>query len=99
MEAFGRALRKIPTIICDNAGMGAADVITQLRAAGAQEERSKEGVDVIFGGGAGRVQERRVLERLKVKQVVIMMSATEDSVMVLRVDESIHCAHRKREGM
>jgi chaperonin GroEL (HSP60 family) len=56
MEAFGRALRKIPTIICDNAGMGAVDVITQLRAAGAQEERSKDGVDVMSGGpwsGAG----------------------------------------------
>ena len=30
-EAFARALRQLPTIICDNAGYDSADFVTQLR--------------------------------------------------------------------
>ena len=32
MEAFGRALARLPTIICDNAGLDSAEIITQIRA-------------------------------------------------------------------
>ena len=97
MEAFGRALRKIPTIICDNAGMDAAGVITQLRAAVAQDENSKKGVDVMTGG-IGDMSERRVFESLKVKRQVVL-SATEACEMILRVDDIIKCAPRERDGM
>lgn len=33
MMAFARALRQIPAIICDNAGMDSADIVAALRAA------------------------------------------------------------------
>lgn len=33
MLAFARALRQIPTIICDNAGLDSADLVSALRAA------------------------------------------------------------------
>ncbi len=32
MEAFARALRKLPTIIADNAGYDSSELISQLRA-------------------------------------------------------------------
>lgn len=32
-EAFGRALRQIPTILADNAGFDSSDLVTRLRAA------------------------------------------------------------------
>jgi len=32
-EAFGRALRQIPTILADNAGYDSSDLVTKLRAA------------------------------------------------------------------
>lgn len=32
-EAFGRALRQIPTILADNAGYDSSDLVAQLRAA------------------------------------------------------------------
>jgi T-complex protein 1 subunit beta len=32
MEAFARALTKLPTIICDNAGLDSAEIVSQIRA-------------------------------------------------------------------
>ena len=32
VEAFARALRQLPTIICDNAGFDSAELVTNLRA-------------------------------------------------------------------
>ncbi len=32
MEAFARALRALPTTICDNAGLDSADIVATLRA-------------------------------------------------------------------
>lgn len=32
-EAFGRALRQIPTILADNAGFDSSDLVSRLRAA------------------------------------------------------------------
>jgi T-complex protein 1 subunit beta len=33
IEAFGRALRQLPTIIADNAGFDSGELVAQLRAA------------------------------------------------------------------
>jgi T-complex protein 1 subunit beta len=97
IEAFARALRQIPGIICDNAGMDAADVVTKLRAAIAEDANSCYGVDVMRGG-IGDMKEMGVYESLKVKKQVVM-SATEACEMVLRVDDIIKCAPRQRDGM
>lgn len=32
VEAFARALSKLPTIICDNAGFDSAEIVTRIRA-------------------------------------------------------------------
>lgn len=94
IDAFAHALRAIPTIIADNAGLDSADLVAQLRA-DHQEDDTKNGIDVITGA-VGNMEELGIYEAFKVKQAVLL-SATEAAEMILRVDEIISCAPRKRE--
>ncbi|XP_047046869.1 T-complex protein 1 subunit beta [Lolium rigidum] len=94
IDAFSRALQAIPTIIADNAGLDSAELISQLRAEH-HKENSTAGIDVITGG-LGDMQKRGICEAFKVKQAIIL-SATEAAEMILRVDEIITCAPRRRE--
>eukprot|EP00257_Ricinus_communis_P026020 XP_025013434.1 T-complex protein 1 subunit beta [Ricinus communis] len=94
IEAFSRALIAIPTTIADNAGLDSAEMIAQLRAEH-QKEGSTAGIDVITGS-VGDMAERGISESFKVKQAVLL-SATEAAEMILRVDEIITCAPRRRE--
>lgn len=72
MEAFARALRQLPTIICDNAGLDSADIVATLRAAhGADPESTRMGVDVIVGG-AGDMSQLGIFESFRVKHQVSM---------------------------
>lgn len=48
IEAFGSALRAIPSIISDNAGLDSADLVSKLRAAHFSND-SRAGIDVITG--------------------------------------------------
>jgi len=107
MEAYAKALLAIPTTICDNAGLDAAQLITQLRSAHAKDleaEKSVEGtktshktmgVDVLTGT-VGDMEERGVYEAYQVKKHVVL-KATEAAEMLLRVDEIVKCAPRVRE--
>ncbi|KHN21129.1 T-complex protein 1 subunit beta [Glycine soja] len=111
IEAFSRALLAIPTIIADNAGLDSAELISQLRAEH-QKEGCTAGIDVISGSVAdlflispltgytdflvGDMAERGICEAFKVKQAVLL-SSTEAAEMILRVDEIITCAPRRRE--
>jgi len=55
MEAFATALRGIPSTICDNAGLDAAEVVTRLRAAHAADPAGcTAGVDVRGSASGGR---------------------------------------------
>eukprot|EP00850_Spirogloea_muscicola_P018865 SM000177S03198 [mRNA] locus=s177:250731:253896:+ [translate_table: standard] len=94
IEAFGAALRSIPTTIADNAGLDSADLVSQLRAAHSQEGCTS-GIDVITGQ-MGDMEHRGIFESFKVKQAVLL-SATEAAEMIIRVDEIIKCAPRRRE--
>ncbi|MCL7029256.1 hypothetical protein MKW94_013463 [Papaver nudicaule] len=94
IEAFSRALQAIPTTIADNAGLDSAELISQLRAEHHKEE-SNAGIDVITGA-VGDMEKLGISEAFKVKQNVLL-SATEAAEMILRVDEIITCAPRKRE--
>jgi len=94
IDAFAHSLRAIPTIIADNAGLDSADLVAQLRAEH-QEEDTKTGIDVITGA-VGNMEKLGIYEAFKVKQAVLL-SATEAAEMILRVDEIISCAPRKRE--
>merc|ERR1712146_305674 len=94
MEAFARALRGIPSVIADNAGLDSADLVTNLRAAIADTKRSA-GIDVITGQ-VGDMRELGIFESFKVK-LQVLLSATEAAEMILRVDDIIKCAPRQRE--
>eukprot|EP00667_Euglena_gracilis_P008713 EG_transcript_8831 len=93
MEGFARALRQIPAIICENAGLDSADLVTRLTAEHYNGNR-KAGLDV-FAGTV--VPETMVLEAWKNKSSVVHY-ATEAAEMILRVDNVIRCAPRQRRG-
>lgn len=93
IEAFGRALRMIPTIICDNAGLDSAELVTKLRAAHA-EAGGRAGIDILTGQ-VGDMGACGIFEAFKVKQAVLI-SATEAAEMIIRVDDIIKCAPRQR---
>lgn len=94
MEAFARALRQLPTIIADNAGYDSAELIAQVRAAHAAGD-IRAGIDVRTGT-VGNMQELGITEALKLKRQVLL-SAAEAAEMILRVDDIIKCAPRRRE--
>eukprot|EP00884_Botryococcus_braunii_P019647 jgi/Botrbrau1/6366/Bobra.0098s0025.1 len=96
MESFASALRQIPTIICDNAGLDSAELVSQLRAQHSYGAPTRAGVDVIKGG-VGDMGQLGIYESFRVKQAVLL-SATEAAEMILRVDDIIKAAPRPREG-
>jgi len=95
IESFSRALRTLPSIIADNAGFDSIELISQLRAAHL-EEKTKAGID-IENGIVGDMEKLRVTESLRAKMMVLV-SAHEAAEMILRVDEIIKAAPRKRKA-
>lgn len=93
MEALAKALRALPTIIADNGGYDSAQLLSELRAAHASGNTT-------FGlnMNTGRVEDvskLNVIEPFVVKRQVLL-SATEAAEMILRVDNIIRAAPRKR---
>eukprot|EP00899_Mesostigma_viride_P027811 jgi/Mesvir1/8214/Mv12505-RA.1 len=95
VEAYAKALRCIPSIIADNAGLDSAELVTQLRAKHATDEMCSYGLDVITGQ-IGDMRQLGIYEAFKVKQQVLL-SATEAAEMIVRVDDIIKCAPRQRD--
>jgi T-complex protein 1 subunit beta len=93
IESFSRALRQLPTIICDNAGLDSADIVQHLRS-------EIHGGNVTAGlnmkdGIVDDMKENGVTECFRVKEQALF-SACEAAEMILRVDEIIRCAPRQR---
>jgi T-complex protein 1 subunit beta len=95
MEAFARALRMLPTIIADNAGYDSAELVSQVRAAHVSGE-IRAGID-IRSGIVGDMEKLGITEPLKLKRQVLL-SAAEAAEMILRVDDIVRCAPRKRDA-
>ena len=95
MEAFSRALRSLPTIIADNAGLDSAELIAKLRAAHVAGNL-RAGID-IGTGDVGNMESLGIMEALKLKRQVLL-SASEAAEMILRVDQQIRCAPRQRDS-
>jgi len=93
MEAFARALRKLPTIIADNAGFDSSELISQLRANHASGQKTFGlNMDV---GRVEDVQKLGITESFHLKRQVLL-SAAEAAEMILRVDDIIKAAPRQR---
>lgn len=93
MEAFARALQQLPTIIADNAGYDSAQLVSELRAAHASG-KSTTGLDM-EKGCIGDMKELGITESFVVKRQVLL-SASEAAEMIVRVDDIIKAAPRKR---
>lgn len=93
IQAFARALTMLPTIMCDNAGFDSAELVSQLRAAHNQGSVTL-GVDMEKGEVADMAQ-TGVLESYRVKSAMLN-SASEAAEIILRVDDIIKSAPRKR---
>ncbi|CDJ61297.1 TCP-1/cpn60 family chaperonin, putative [Eimeria maxima] len=97
IEGFARALRQIPTIIVDNAGLDSAQIVSELRAL---HHAGKHNMGVCVDGEGGTVdaKEKGVLEAYKSKLSQLCFAA-EAAEMIIRVDDIIRCAPRERSGM
>ncbi|KAK5970031.1 Tetratricopeptide repeat protein 25 [Trichostrongylus colubriformis] len=93
VEAFARALAQLPTIICDNAGLDSADLVTRLRAEHANGHHNM-GIDIV-NGTIVDVVKLGVIESFNVK-LCMVSSAAEAAEQILRVDNIIKCAPRAR---
>ncbi len=94
IEAFARALRQLPAIIAENAGYDSSELVSQLRAAHVNGQ-TFAGLDM-NKGVVGDMKELGILEPLKLKRHVLT-AASEAAEAILRVDQIVQCAPRKRE--
>jgi len=94
MEAFGRALLQLPITIADNAGYDSAQLISELRAAHSQGQHTM-GLNM-EEGKIDCMRQTGVTESYVVKRQVLL-SASEAAEMILRVDDIIKAAPRRRE--
>lgn len=93
MEAFAKALAQLPTVIADNAGYDSAQLVSELRAAH-NSGASTTGLDM-ERGEVGCMKKLGITESWAVKRQVLM-SAAEAAEMILRVDNIMRAAPRKR---
>ncbi|OAO13541.1 T-complex protein 1, beta subunit [Blastocystis sp. ATCC 50177/Nand II] len=93
VSAFARALRQMPTIIANNAGLDGVELVAELRAAHHAGKKSA-GLD-IEKNGVGDMEALGIYESLQLKRQVLL-SASEAAEMIVRVDEVVQCAPRER---
>lgn len=95
MESFAHALTQLPTIIAENGGYDSAQLVSELRALHKQN-KSTMGLDM-KEGQVGDMVELGITESLSVKRQVLV-SGSEAAEMILRVDDIIRAAPRKRQA-
>ncbi|XP_012279788.1 T-complex protein 1 subunit beta [Orussus abietinus] len=93
MEAFAKALQQLPTVIADNAGYDSAQLVSELRAAH-NSGANTMGLDMELGK-VGCMKRLGITESWAVKRQVLL-SAAEAAEMILRVDDILRAAPRKR---
>lgn len=91
VEGFARALRQLPTILADNAGLDSNELVAQLKAA-VYGGRTTSGLDLNRGEVAD-MRELGIVESFKLKNAALT-SATEAAEMLLRVDNIIRAKPR-----
>lgn len=98
VDSFANALRQLPTILADNAGLDSSALVSELRSE-VYRGMTSSGLDLMTpGGGIADMRELGVIESYKLKRAVVS-SASEAAELLLRVDNIIRSAPRKRERM
>jgi len=95
MESFAKALSELPTAIAENGGFDSAQLVSELRALHKQNKPTM-GLDM-KEGKVGDMEKLGITESLSVKRQVLV-SASEAAEMILRVDDIIKAAPRKRQA-
>ncbi|KAI6782622.1 T-complex protein 1 subunit beta-like protein [Emericellopsis cladophorae] len=96
VSSFAIALRQLPTILADNAGLDSGDLVARLRKA-IYDGLTTYGLDLTTpGGGITDMRDLGVIESYKLKRAVVS-SASEAAELLLRVDDIIRAAPRARE--
>jgi T-complex protein 1 subunit beta len=95
VEGFARALRQLPTILADNGGYDSSDLVSQLRAAH-YEGKNETGLDM-DNGKIASMRDLGITESYKLKKQVVV-SASEASELILRVDNILRATPRRREA-
>jgi T-complex protein 1 subunit beta len=94
MESFANALRQLPSIIAENGGYDSAQLVSELKALHAMGKNTL-GLDM-YKGEVGDMVELGITESYCVKRQVLVQAA-EAAEMILRVDDILKAAPRKRE--
>ena len=98
VDSFANALRQLPTILADNAGLDSSALVSELRSE-VYRGMSTSGLDLLTpGGGIADMRELGVVESYKLKRAVVN-SASEAAELLLRVDNIIRSAPRRRDRM
>ncbi len=97
IQKFADAIEVIPRTLAESAGMDAIDALVQLRSKHKTKDGSVYGVD-IFKQSIGDMNRLGVYEPLKVKQQIIL-SASEASEIILRIDDIISSKGKGGGGM
>jgi len=95
IEAFADSMEIVPKTLAENGGLESIDILVALRAAHEKSKGHLMGVEV-FSGMVVDMQERGVIEPLKVK-IQAIKSATEVASMILRIDDVIAATKPKEE--
>lgn len=95
IQSYAHALKQLPTIIADNAGYDSAELVQNLRSE-IYNGAITSGLNM-FKGTVDDMKTLGVTECLRVKEQALL-SASEAAELILRVDEIIRCAPRRREG-
>jgi len=96
VKAFAEALDIIPLTLAENAGLDPIDVLAELKSAH-EAGNTWTGIDV-FTGKTMNAFEQGIIEPLKIKTQAIS-SATEVSVMILRIDDVIAAGKIEEENI
>jgi len=94
MQSFANALRQLPSIIAENGGYDAAQLISELKAAHALGQ-STQGLNM-YEGKVGDMVQLGITESYSVKRQVVLQ-ASEAAEMILRVDDILKAAPRQRQ--
>lgn len=91
VEAFGRALRALPTILADNAGFDSSELVAKLRSA-IYNGITTSGLD-LSNGKVADMRDLGIVESFKLKRAVVS-SAAEAAEVLLRVDNILRAKPR-----
>jgi T-complex protein 1 subunit beta len=94
VTAFAKALRQLPTILADNAGLDSADLVSRLRKA-MYEGETRMGLDLLKpGGGIADMRELGIVESYKLKRAVVSSASEAAEVSCARNLRQIALANK-----